>query len=55
MGGRKFVLRGLVDVASEWTARATAFNLRTLWRAWRSRPFTFLPRGPRLILFPELY
>ena len=30
---RRFLLRGLVNVAAEWTMLATAFNLRTLWRA----------------------
>ncbi len=35
--GRRFLLRGLANVAAEWTVLATAFNLRTLWRVWRSR------------------
>ena len=35
--GRRFLLRGRAKVAAEWTMLATAFNLRTLWRAWRSR------------------
>ena len=39
-GARRFLLRGLVNVAAEWTMLATAFNLRTLWRVWRSSPFT---------------
>ena len=30
--GRRFLLRGLANVAAEWTVLATAFNLRTLWR-----------------------
>ena len=29
-GARRFLLRGLVNVAAEWTMLATAFNLRTL-------------------------
>ena len=33
-GGRRFLLRGLTNVAAEWTVLATAFNLRTLWRVW---------------------
>ena len=37
--GRRFLLRGLANVAAEWTVLATAFNLRTLWRVWRSRGF----------------
>ena len=28
----RFLLRGLRNVAAEWTLLATAFNLRTLWR-----------------------
>ena len=38
-GGRRFLLRGLLNVAAEWTVLATAFNLRTLCRVWRSRIF----------------
>ena len=45
MGVRRFLLRGLLNVSAEWAGLATAFNLRTLWRAWRSRQFTFLPTG----------
>ena len=37
--GRRFLLRGLLNVAAEWTVLATAFNLRTLCRVWRSRIF----------------
>ena len=43
---RRFLLRGLVNVAAEWTMLATAFNLRTLWRVWRSSPFIGLFNGP---------
>ena len=46
MGVRRFLLRGLLNVSAEWAALATAFNLRTLWRAWHSRQFTVLPAGP---------
>lgn len=46
--GPKFLLRGLVNVAAEWTALATAFNLRILWQKWRPRRFTF-PTGPRML------
>jgi transposase len=35
-GARRFLLRGLEHVRAEWTLLATAFNLRTLARAWRS-------------------
>ena len=44
-GARRFLLRGLTSVAAEWTMLATAFNLRTLWRAWRSSAFVQLPHG----------
>ena len=37
-GVRRFLLRGVRNVAAEWTLLATAFNLRTLWRILRSRP-----------------
>ena len=46
-GARKFLLRGLANVAAEWTVLATAFNLRTLWRVWRSRPLVKLLHGPK--------
>ena len=45
-GARRFLLRGLVNVAAEWTLLATAFNLRTLWRIWRSGAVGFLPCSP---------
>jgi transposase len=32
---RRFLLRGLTNVRHEWSLLATAFNLRTLARAWR--------------------
>ena len=35
MGLRRFALRGLTNVAAEWTMMVTAFNLRTLWRVWK--------------------
>ena len=44
-GARRFLLRGLVNVAAEWTMLATAFNLRTLCRVWRSSPFIGLFNG----------
>ena len=37
LGTRRFLLRGLANVAAEWTMLPTAFNLRTLWRVWRTR------------------
>lgn len=37
-GGRRLLLRGLVNVRAEWSLLATAFNLRTLWRAWQHCP-----------------
>ncbi|MDE0349484.1 MAG: IS1182 family transposase [Gammaproteobacteria bacterium] len=36
LDARRFLLRGLRNVEAEWTVLATAFNLRTLSRAWRS-------------------
>jgi transposase len=35
LGMRRFHLRGLANVRAEWTLLATAFNLLTLWRAWK--------------------
>ena len=47
-GTRRFLLRGLVNVAAEWTMLATAFNLRTLCRVWSSSPpFTHPFHGPK--------
>ena len=47
-GARRFLLRGLVNVAAEWTMLATAFNLRTLWRVWNSsRSFSHTFHGPK--------
>ncbi len=45
-GARRFLLRDLVNVAAEWILLATAFNLRTLWRIWRSGAVGFLPCSP---------
>lgn len=36
-GARRFLLRGLAAVRSEWMLLAAAFNLRTLWRIWRGQ------------------
>ena len=33
-GGRRFLLRGIMNVRAEWDLLATAFNLRTLWKVW---------------------
>lgn len=35
MAGRRFLLRGLPNVRAEATLLATAFNLRTIYSAWR--------------------
>jgi transposase len=35
-GARRFLLRGLAAVQAEWSLLATAFNLRTLARVWRT-------------------
>ena len=46
-GARRFLLRGLANVMTEWTMLVTAFNLRTLYRAWRSSySFSPLPDDP---------
>ena len=37
LGARQFALRGLPNVKAEWSMFATAYNLRTIWRVWRSR------------------
>jgi len=36
LSARRFLLRGLANVQVEFGLIATAFNLRTLWRAWRT-------------------
>jgi len=41
-GGRRFLLRGLTNVRAEWSLLATAFNLRSLARAWKT---LFAERG----------
>ena len=47
-GARRFLLRGLVNVAAEWTMLVTAFNLRTLYRVWSScRSFSHPFHGPK--------
>ena len=52
-GARRFLLRGLVNVAAEWTVLATTFNMRTLWRTWRSRPSSSYPTGRISIPLPD--
>ena len=37
LSARRFLLRGLVNVRAEFALLATAFNLRVLWRVWRTR------------------
>ncbi len=37
LGARRFLLRGLANVRAEFRLLATAFNLRTLWRFWRTQ------------------
>ena len=36
-GVRRFLLSGLGNVTAELPLLAIAFNLRTLWRVWRTR------------------
>jgi transposase len=43
LGARRFLLRGLAHVRAEWALLATAFNLRTLARVWRSTGRPLLP------------
>ena len=48
---RRFLLRGLANVAAEWVLLATTFNLRTLWRVWSASPsFSHLFHGPKACL-----
>ena len=48
LGARRFLLRGLANVAAEWTMLATAFNLRALCRAWSSpHSFSHPFHGPK--------
>ena len=42
LGARRFLLRGLANVRSEWALIATAFNMRSLYRAWKE---THVPSG----------
>jgi len=37
LSARRFFLRGLANVRAEFALLATAFNLRTLWKVWRTR------------------
>ena len=37
LSARRFLLCGLANVKTEWTVLAIAFNLRTIWKAWRPR------------------
>ena len=47
-GARRFLLRGLANVAAEWTMLVTAFNLRTLYRVCSSsRSFSRSSKGPK--------
>ena len=50
-GARRFLLRGSANVAAEWALLATTFNLRTLWRIWRTRTTTSSSRRPRSTAF----
>ena len=42
-GTRRFLLRGVENVRSEWLLLAAAFNLRTLCRLWRTGVLTCCP------------
>ncbi len=48
MGLRRFLLRGLAKVRTEFAMLAAAFNLRTLWKFWKKRGSisdTGVPKG----------
>jgi transposase len=45
LGARRFLLRGLTNVQAEWALLATAFNLRTLARHWRTTDRLARPRA----------
>ena len=47
-GARRFLLRGIEVVRSEWSLLAVAFNLRTLQKAWRRSFFGLTRRGRAL-------
>ena len=47
-GARRFLLRGLAGVRSEWSLLAVAFNLRTLWKAEGARGPLCPLRGMRV-------
>ena len=44
---QRFLLRGLMNAAAEWTPLATAFNLRSLWKARCRHAFTSLAGSPQ--------
>ncbi len=45
LSARRFLLRGLANVRAEFVLLATAFNLRTSWRVWRTRWRPLVTRG----------
>ena len=47
-GARRFLVRGIEAVRSEWSLLAVAFNLRTLQKAWRRSFFGLTRRGRAL-------
>ena len=49
-GVRRFQLRGVGNATAEWTLLATAFNLRTLWRVWRTRQTDYLYLNGKTVL-----
>ena len=42
LGARRFLLRGLAEVQAEFSLLATAFNLRMLWKVWRTEHRTLV-------------
>ena len=52
-GARRFLLRGIEGGRSEWSLLAVAFNLRTLWKAWRRSFSGLTPRERALGAAPH--
>ena len=52
LDGRRFLLRGLVNVQAEFALLATAFNLQVLWRVWRTRRSPPMTEGTQHLNLP---
>jgi len=53
LSARRFLLRSLANVRAEFALLATAFNLRTLWRVWRTRWRSLATEGAKHLNRPE--